>query len=79
MRFAAFTDAAPVYIYSVNEYIKINELLVDGHNRHQDHNACGKLTISMSGQEANEWSIKTMKVNLAGSKERFDDSTTDSY
>ena len=29
----------------------------------------------MSGQEANEWSIKTMKVNLAGIK-RFDDSTT---
>ena len=30
----------------------------------------------MSCQEANEWSIKTMKVNLAGSKKRFDDSTT---
>ncbi len=44
---------------------------------HQDHNACGSLTIIMSSQEAGEWSIQTTKVNsLADNKVRFNDRST---
>ena len=44
---------------------------------HQDHNACGSLTIIMSSQEAGEWSIKTTKVNpTAVDKVRFNGKST---
>jgi len=42
---------------------------------HQDHNTCGSLTIVMSTQKANQWSLKTAKVNQVGITPRFNDST----
>ena len=64
-------------MYNFYEYINITKLLVDGHSMHQDHNACGSLTVIMSSQEASEWSIKTAKVNpIAVDTVRFNDRST---
>jgi len=65
-------------MYIINEHININELSGDGHNMHQDHNACGSLTCIMSTQKASKWSMKTAKLNSVGTKRtkpRFDNST----
>ena len=44
---------------------------------HQDHNACGSLTVIMSSQEASKWAIKTAKLHPTGPHvDRFNYTTT---
>ena len=43
---------------------------------HQDHNACGSLTVTMSSQDASNWAIKTAKLHPTGHADRFNDTTT---